>query len=351
MYIAKTLSIRSAYHYDLIKNCRSVTFENAGTYKFEYWCYTDPIGYQYVSPNNVDDSGVLEARQLVLLTINVTVDTNLPYRYDQETNTFFVKDYEGLLAWYEAQQVDKTTNITLEADIIMPTDSFLYDLDGDGINESNWGLGVNDYKGTFDGNAHTVYGLTMLGIEEETDVSFIYGLSSGGVVKNLTMENSTLRGRYLGGIVCYAKSGSAILNCVNYSDYSTVNSGIYALVGGIVGVAEDFSDVVGCVNYGTITGRYKVGGICGYVNYHAIVVGCANYGTITGSTHTNGVIGYMVKNGVKACFNAGSVVVSSGLQCGHAIAHRGVENCYYSVQRVSKVRQEALYRLKDLLES
>ena len=34
----------AGYHYDLIKNCRNVTFKNAGTYKFEYWCYTDSIG-------------------------------------------------------------------------------------------------------------------------------------------------------------------------------------------------------------------------------------------------------------------------------------------------------------------
>ncbi len=295
---------------EVVWNARSVVFNQAGTYKFEFL-------YD------------IEDKSFAILEINVTVDTNLPYRYDKTTKTFFVKDYEGLLAWYEAQQVDNTANITLESDIIMPTNNFLFDLDGDGVNESNWGLAVNNYKGTFDGNAHTVYGLTMNGIEDETYVGFIYGLYSGGVVKNLTMKDSNLRGCRLGGVVCIAEGGSAILNCVNYSDYSTVNSGIYALVGGIVGVAEDFSDIVGCVNYGTITGRNKVGGICGYVSYHAIVVGCANYGTITGRTHTNGVIGYMVNNGVKACFNAGSVV-SSGLQCGHAIAHRGVENCYYT---------------------
>ena len=292
-------------------DARSVVFNQAGTYKFEFL-------YD------------IEDESFAILEINVTVDKQLTYLYDQNTNTFFVKDYEGLLAWYEAQQIDRKTNVILDSDIVMPTDNFLFDLNNDGVNESNWGLGVTYYRGTFDGNSHTIYNLTMLDVEDDIEIGFIYGLYSGGVIKNLTMKDSHLRGRNLGGVVFKAESGSAILNCVNYSDYTYYKSDIFASIGGIVCYARDYSDVIGCVNYGDVTGRNRVGGICGYSGQYAVVVGCANYGTITGISKVNGVIGYIVDTGAKACFNAGTVVGSSNSQCGYAIAHRGIEDCYYT---------------------
>ena len=68
----------AGYHYELLTDYRSITFKNAGTYKLEYWTYTDPIGYQFVTPDYTGDSGVLDAKQLVLLEINVTVESQLP---------------------------------------------------------------------------------------------------------------------------------------------------------------------------------------------------------------------------------------------------------------------------------
>ena len=68
----------AGYHYELMTDYRSITFKNAGTYKLEYWTYTDSIGYQFVTPDYTGDSGVLDAKQLVLLEINVTVESQLP---------------------------------------------------------------------------------------------------------------------------------------------------------------------------------------------------------------------------------------------------------------------------------
>jgi len=102
----------------------------------------------------------------------VTVNKELPYLYEQNTNTFFVKDYEGLLAWYDAQQIDKSTNVTLEADIVMPTNDFLFDLNNDGINESNWGIDTAIYKGTIEGNGYYIRGLIMQGDTSSGTLSY-----------------------------------------------------------------------------------------------------------------------------------------------------------------------------------
>ena len=316
----------AGYHYELMKDYRSITFKNAGTYKLEYWTYTDPIGYQYVTPDYTGDSGVLDAKQLVLLEINVTVDKELTYRYDQETNTFFVKDYEGLLAWYDAQQVDNRTNVTLEADIIMPTDSFLFDLDGDGATESNWGLGVNDYKGTVNGDSYAIYNLTMIGDQDTVNVGFIYKLQSGGVVRNLTMKDSNLSGYRIGGVVMYAREGAEIVGCVNYSDITA-----YGGAAGIVYSAVYGGYVMGCINYGDITGEgSKVGGICAYARDPQVIVGCANYGNVTGTEYANGIVGecYLYNADIVACFNAGKVIGTNDVVSGYAISNRGFECCY-----------------------
>ena len=318
----------AGYHYDLMKDYRSVTFKNAGTYKLEYWTYTDPIGYQYVTPDYTGDSGVLDAKQLVLLEINVTVDTNLPYRYDETTNTFFVKDYEGLLAWYDAQQIDRTTNVTLEADIVMPTENFLFDLDGNGVNESNWGLGVNDYIGTVNGNSYAIYNLTMISDQETLDVGFIYKLLSSGVVKNLTMKDSNLRGSRIGGVVVYAREGASIVGCVNYS---TLTAGSSA--GGIVAKAYKNVKILGCVNYGDVVGKYHVSGICAHASNVRYIIGCANYGDISGINYTNGIIGLNdgAIGATTACFNAGNIMANGGFESGYAITHRWFRNSYFTV--------------------
>ena len=332
----------AGYHYELMKDYRSVTFKNAGTYKLEYLTYTNPIGYQYVTPDYTGDSGVLDATQLVILEINVTVDKELTYRYDQETNTFFVKDYEGLLAWYDAQQVDNKTNITLEADIIMPTDRFLFDLDGDGVNESNWGVDVNNYMGTFNGNSHSITDLTMHGGNVKTTVGFVYKLS--GVVQNLTMINSNLSGTYIGGVVAMTNNGATILNCVNYSNLTAVR-----WAGGMVGSSWGDTYIAGCVNYGEVSGGDCVGGICGYTR-KALILGCANYGAISGTTNTNGIVGFLFNSKVVACFNAAEVS-SEDDRDGYSISDHSFYYCYCTTGKITyteyKKFRESMVHLID----
>ena len=75
-----------------LNNYRSVTFHTAGTYKFEFWYQHQGGEFVERDTNQPSYSNSIPVKNVVILEINVTVDTQLPYRYDETTNTFFVKD-------------------------------------------------------------------------------------------------------------------------------------------------------------------------------------------------------------------------------------------------------------------
>ena len=75
----------------------------------------------------------------------------LGYIYDSNTKTYTVYNADGLLAWNEAAQKDRSINCTLTADI---------DLTGKVWTPIGTGYD-NSYNGTFDGGGHTITGLTF----------------------------------------------------------------------------------------------------------------------------------------------------------------------------------------------
>lgn len=294
---------------NVVWNARSVTFKEAGTYKFEF--YYDHQGgyYKYMIPGEpgeyIELQGNINYKEFVLLEINVTVDKQLTYRYDQNTNTFFVKDYEGLLAWYDTLQIDKSANLTLEADIVMPTENFLFDLNGDGINESNWGLDTKNYEGTIDGDGYYIRGLIMNGGAPIDNVSYVAFILStkNATIQNLNFAEGSLSGINVGGIVGYLNKGY-VLNCTNANSLT----GEY-YTAGIVCYVYNEGAILGCVNFGQIVSSNDyASGIVGYNNndyrLNIYVVGCMNYGYVAGQ-YTAGVSDRSWNWRLYGCFTMG----------------------------------------------
>ena len=73
---------------------------------------------------------------------------DLGYNYDTTTKTYTVYNADGLLAWNEAAQKDKSINCTLSADINMAGKEWT----PIGTDENN------SYNGIFDGNGNTITG-------------------------------------------------------------------------------------------------------------------------------------------------------------------------------------------------
>ena len=217
---------------------------------------------------------------------------DLGYIYDSNTKTYTVYNADGLLAWNEAAQKDRSINCTLTADI---------DLTG-----KDWTpIGTdydNSYKGTFDGGGHTITGLTFTTNDEYAG---LFGwLNRAGTVKNVVMEgvqitSNQIYGGSIGGVVGY--SWGTIENC---SVSGSVSGTVY--VGGVVG-AQIGGSITGCSSSATVKGTVDVGGVAGQTNSSATLTACyatgnvTSTGSSTGKVHIGGFLGNNYTT-VTACY-------------------------------------------------
>ena len=133
------------------------------------------------------------------------------------------------------------------------------------------------FKGTFDGQGHTVRGLEGY---SAGSYAGLFGCCTGAMIKNVTVRGeiaSSASLSYAAGIVASA-SGCTIDNCRNYADISISDSN----AAGIAAYITDGTTVSGCANSGSITASSGAGGIVG-VSYTAadLIKNCENTGTVT----------------------------------------------------------------------
>ena len=217
---------------------------------------------------------------------NITLNYDPGYTEVSEGN-YTVDNEKGLrnLAKLVNSNGGKTLiNITLTGDIT---------LTGEWTPIGNY---ENRYTGTFDGNGHTITGLTV-NQKERGNVGLIGYLGSGGKVQNLTLENVNLNGNwYVGGVVGYSNNGTVTACTASGS----INGKEY--VGGIVG-GNYLGTVTACYNTSsTVNGSYLVGGVVGQ-NNKGIVTACYNAsGSIYGEGTVGGVVGDNYTSTVTACY-------------------------------------------------
>ena len=222
----------------------------------------------------------------------------LGYIYDSNTKTYTVYNADGLLAWNEAAQKDRSINCTLTADI---------DLTG-----KDWSpIGTNfynSYTGTFDGGGHTIMGLTIT--TNDQYVGLFGRLGKAGTVKNVVMEGIQItcnhRLGYAGGVAGFSWGGT-IENC---SVSGSVSGTICA--GGVVGIQWEAS-ITGCSSSATVKGMVQVGGVAGETNSGATMAACYATGNVTieidpiNNILGGGLVGFNAGSSVLACYATGNV--------------------------------------------
>ena len=222
----------------------------------------------------------------------------LGYIYDSNTKTYTVYNADGLLAWNEAAQKDRSINCTLTADI---------DLTG-----KDWSpIGTNfynSYTGTFDGGGHTIMGLTVT--TNDQYVGLFGRLGRAGTVKNVVMEGIQItcnhRLGYAGGVAGFSWGGT-IENC---SVSGSVSGTICA--GGVVGIQWEAS-ITGCSSSATVKGMVQVGGVAGETNSGATLTACYATGNVTieidpiNNILGGGLVGFNAGSSVLACYATGNV--------------------------------------------
>ncbi|MCR5696185.1 MAG: BspA family leucine-rich repeat surface protein [Marinilabiliaceae bacterium] len=212
-------------------------------------------------------------------------------------------------------------------------------------------LGAGVFSGTFDGNGHTITGLTQtMGYT----TSGLFG-TARGEIKNLTLANVNVTGGNMSGALlgysaysaswtggttvtnCHVLSGSVsgknevggligwshgavdecsnaasvtasaesvggvvggqdsnnMTYCTNYGSVVSTNTG-YSLAGGIAGnfLGYKTPELLACVNYGSVTAAgMNTGGIVGEPNGQVLINSCMNYGDVSGATYVGGIAG------------------------------------------------------------
>ena len=232
-----------------------------------------------------------------------------------------------------------------------------------------------EYIGTFDGNNHTISGLSINTSSTSDEYFGLFGaVGEGGTVKDLTVEgNINIDSEYevnAGGVV--GENAGNVSNCT--SEVAITVEGVYAYIGGIIGsnagnvsncthkaaitVTADTAYIGGvigfnggsltnCSNSGAVEGTGQtangayVGGIVGSNNHTESVMGsvenCYNTGTVT-ATGSNAVAGGVMGvnlNTVNSCYNTGAV---TGTTAGGVVGANSygttsgtVNGCYFLV--------------------
>ena len=212
------------------------------------------------------------------------------------------------------------------------------------------------FEGVFDGNGKTISKMKILhnaeysGFGNDDSYAGFFGvIGQQGVVKNITIDNSTVtaESQYAGavvglnyGVVENAKTTASVK--VN----STEDPDEYGGVGGIAGRNGGYGTMTGCENHATVSGANMAGGIAGAntgaisnsINYGAVsgktaggIVGnthyrnvesnfthvpgriavCQNLGSVTGKKYAGGIVGYNRDGSINNCRNDGSVAATN----------------------------------------
>ena len=224
-------------------------------------------------------------------------------------------------------------NAVLTADIVVNTG----DVAGcNGTKDESWrdwtpiSADYGRYKGTFDGQGHTISGLYFNDSSGEC-IGIVGELYLGGVIQNVGLENSYFHGEQNIAGIC-GQSYGTISNC--YSTGTVIGELIN--IGGIVGsstslVSSSYGTVSNCHNTGSIEGVQNTGGICGFNDCHQTIENCYNTGNITGELELGGICGSNAANAIiKNCYNTGDVT-GTDEEIGGIIGENSsilVENCY-----------------------
>lgn len=177
----------------------------------------------------------------------------------------------------------------------------------------------NIFKGTFNGNGHTISGLQITRNDEENIGLFGY---SCGTIKNTKISGCSISGKTnVGGIAGYIDYGK-VTNCdtagvITACGKENGSYNDFYKLGGVAGVV-DKSEIIDCVNYATVnavskSGRAYGGGIVGYNSSSSKISNCSNYGSVKnlseeGRSDLGGIVGYDSRGGnIESCYNAGNI--------------------------------------------
>ena len=192
------------------------------------------------------------------------------------------------------------------------------------------------YTGTFNGNNHSISGLSV----NESDTAGLFGYVKGATIQNINLCDSKITATsdggnniytYAGGIVGFATDAAKIENCSTNKITITAGS---RHIGGIIGFGEGSTRISNCTNTSTLAGSYNVGGIAGYLEDSSIT-NCGNSGDLSApqaSGSVGGIVGFARYGQISTCYNTGEITGGSNACVGGIVgmseASSSISDCY-----------------------
>ena len=249
---------------------------------------------------------------------NLTNEKQLGGYAIADDGTYTVYTAAGLQKWSEVVSENRKTNLTLGADILLPTHNISVNENGR-PSGSNWKT-VPSFNGTIDGCGHSIVNLRTYG----SDASFIDAGETSAVIKNLTFLTPVVyqSSTYL-GVIAGRFEGTLIENChVVGGSVTGDNNDVGGLVGGI---RSKYVKIFASTNSAKVKGERWVGGIAGYGNvggsFGPAIVACVNTGVVSGNSQVAGIFGCAGGlDRVVACYTTENII--SGYD-------GNITGCYY----------------------
>ncbi|MGN0085954.1 MAG: InlB B-repeat-containing protein [Alloprevotella sp.] len=161
------------------------------------------------------------------------------------------------------------------------------------------------FKGSFDGDGHTIYNLWYTGVTNYDDwndpfgsgqLDFtawhktLFGLTDGADIRNLRLENANVAGTALiGGLVIRAKNSRfADIHVSGHIKSGDIENGGSAAA---LAVEAENCHFEGCTSSASVFARSNTGGLIGKVSGASTVVNCSANGEVTGCVSVGGLIG------------------------------------------------------------
>ena len=192
------------------------------------------------------------------------------------------------------------------------------------------GTQEHPYTGTFNGNGHSISGLSVSG----SGAAGLFGYVNGATIQNINLCDSqiTATGDYAGGIVGFATDNAKIVNCS--TSKIRIDAANSRHIGGIIGRGEGSTEISNCTNTSTLAGTYNVGGIAGSLNGGSIT-NCGNSGdlpAIWANGCVGGIVGFTNAGQISTCYNTGKVTGASNADVGGIVglfkSSFSISDCY-----------------------
>ncbi|NHC41054.1 hypothetical protein G6549_13850 [Bacillus sp. MM2020_1] len=243
---------------------------------------------------------------------------------------------DGFIPVYDEEDLDQMRENLSGQYILMNDLDLTDDVSSGGVfyhEGKGWesiGSPATPFRGTFNGNGHTIKGMMIRITSDQIIYAGLFGYAKGAVIQNVGMQGDVIDVEntsvatdssqvYAGSLVGYSNGGLK-MDHVFHTGSITAQSVYRVHAGGLVGMLsnDSISDSynTGSVAVKTETGDAEAGGMAGY-GYKSTIKNSYNTGSITTNsvsnyTYTGGIIGHAYETDVSNSFNRGGILTSGG---------------------------------------